>query len=89
MVDMRGTMTRSMYSVTCSGDMLGFWTARYIVAKVMPVPLTMLGSSASEGSWLRTCWTFDITSVSALSGSEPSCMLTVTTDADGRDWVVT
>ena len=30
MVDIRGRMTRSIYSVTCSGVMFGFWSARYI-----------------------------------------------------------
>ncbi len=49
-----------------------------------PVPLTMVGSSASAGSWLRTCWTFDITSVSAASGLEPRRMFTVTTLVEGR-----
>src|SRR5690606_16441274 len=82
-VDMRGRMTRSMYSVTCSAVMLGFWTARYMSANWKPVPLTMVGSLASGGSWLRTCWTFDITSVSAASGFEPSRILTVTVLDDG------
>ncbi len=81
---MRGRMTRSIYSVTCSAVMLGFCSARYMMANCWPVPLTMVGSSASEGSWLRTCCTFDITSVSAASGSEPSRICTVTTLADGR-----
>ena len=83
-VDMRGRMTRSIYSVSCSGDMFGFCIARYMIANCWPVPLTMVGSFASEGSCPRTCWTFDITSVSATSGLEPSFICTVTTLAEGR-----
>ena len=82
---MRGRMTRSIYSVTCSEVMLGFCKARYIVAKVMPVPLTMVGSSASDGRRDRTCCTFDMTSVNATSGSAPSRMLTVTVDIEGDE----
>ena len=89
MVDMRGTITRSIYSVICSGVIDGFCTPRYMVAKVCPVPFTMLGSSASCGSCDRTCCTLDMTSVSAVSGFSPSCICTVTTEDDGRDCVVT
>ena len=84
MVDMRGRMTRSMYSVSCSAVMFGFCTARYMIANCMPVPLTITGSSASEGSWPRTWLTLEMTSVRAESGSAPSCICTVTTLADGR-----
>ncbi len=84
MVDMRGRITRSMYSVSCSLDMFGFCIARYMVANCMPVPLTMVGSLASAGSSLRTCCTLDMTSVSAMSGSEPSRICTLTVLAEGR-----
>ena len=77
-------MTRSIYSVSCSAVMFGFCIARYMIANCWPVPLTMVGSSASGGSSLRTCCTLDMTSVSAASGSEPSCICTVTTLAEGR-----
>ena len=53
-------------------------------AKLNPVPLTMVGSLASAGSWLLTCWTLDITSVSAVSGFEPSRMFTETMLVEGR-----
>ena len=46
----RGLTTRSRYSFSSSGDMFGFCTAKYISAKVMPVPLTITGSSVSCGS---------------------------------------
>ncbi len=84
MVDMRGRTTRSRYSVSCSWVMFGFSAARYISAKSNPVPLTMMGSSASAGRRPRTCWTLDRTSVSATSGSAPSRMFTLTTLAEGR-----
>ena len=82
-VDIRGRITRSMYSVSCSAVMFGFCAVRYIIANCWPVPLTITGSSASSGSWPRTDCTFDSTSVSATSGSEPSSMCTLTTLADG------
>ena len=85
MVDMRGRITRSIYSVICSEVMFGFCIARYMVAKVMPVPLTMVGSSASAGRRERTCCTLDMTSVRATSGLAPSCMLTVTVEAEGEE----
>ena len=84
-VDMRGRITRSRYSVSCSCVMFGFSAARYISAKSKPVPLTITGSSASSGSWPRTCCTLESTSVSATSGSEPSSMLTLTTETEGVD----
>ena len=62
---------RSAAPASCSGSA----PTRYISAKSMPVPLTITGSSASSGSWPRTCCTLDSTSVSATSGSEPSSML--------------
>ena len=77
-VDRRGLMTRFRYSVTCSGVMFGFCTARYMMANCWPVPLTMTGSFASVGSLPRTWLTFEMTSVSAASGFEPSFMCTVT-----------
>ena len=83
MVDMRGRITRSRYSVSCSGFMFGFCAARYISANCWPVPLTITGSSASSGSSPRTACTLDSTSVSATSGSAPSCMCTLTTLAEG------
>ena len=82
-VDIRGRITRSRYSVSCSCVMFGFSAARYISAKSKPVPLTITGSSAPSGSSPRTCWTFESTSVSATSGSEPSSMLTLTTETEG------
>ena len=63
--------------------MFGLSAARYMSAKSMPVPLTITGSSASSGSWPRTCWTLESTSVKATSGSEPSSMLTLTTETEG------
>ena len=86
---MRGRMTRSMNSVICSAVMFGFCNARYIMANCWPVPLTIVGSSASGGRSDRTCWTLDSTSVSAASGLEPSRMFTVTTLAEGVDWELT
>ncbi len=88
-VDMRGRMTRSRYSVSCSWLMFGFSAARYISANCWPVPLTMTGSSASDGSWPRTLCTLESTSVSATSGSAPSCICTLTTLAEGRLWLET
>ncbi len=88
-VDIRGRMTRSRYSVICSGVMFGLSAARYMSANCMPVPLTITGSSDSSGSWPRTPCTLDRTSVSATSGSEPSFMCTLTTLADGVDCEVT
>ena len=88
-VDIRGRMTRSRYSVSCSWVMFGFSAARYISANCMPVPLTITGSSASSGSWPRTPCTLDSTSVSATSGLEPSFMCTLTTLAEGVDCEVT
>ena len=73
-----------MYSVSCSAVMFGFCIARYISAKVRPVPLTITGSLASLGNWPRTPCTFDITSVSATSGLEPSRIWTVTVLEEGR-----
>ncbi len=64
--------------------MFSFWNARYMIANCCPVPLTMTGSSASAGSEPRTCWTLDMTSVRATSGSAPSSICTVTVDEDGR-----
>ena len=84
MVDMRGRMTRSRYSVSCSGVIDSFWKARYRIANCIPVPLTITGSSESSGSSPRTCWTLDITSVNATSGSAPSRICTVTVETDGR-----
>ena len=89
MVDMRGRITRSRYSVSCSAVMLGFSAARYISANCWPVPLTITGSSASSGSTPRTCCTLDSTSVSATSGLAPSCICTLTMLTDGRLWLVT
>ena len=83
-VDIRGLMTRLMYSVICSGVMFGFCTARYMMANCRPVPLTITGSLASLGNLPRTWLTFDITSVSAASGFEPSFMWTVTVLAEVR-----
>ena len=88
-VDILGRITRSRYSVICSWVMFGFSAARYISANCMPVPLTITGSSASSGSLPRTPCTFDSTSVSATSGSEPSFMWTLTTLAEGVDCEVT
>jgi hypothetical protein len=59
-------------------------TARYISAKFWPVPFCTTGSSASVGSWPRTCCTFDNTSMSAWSGSAPSSMFTVTVEEPSR-----
>lgn len=89
MVDIRGRITRSRYSVICSADMLGFSAARYMSAKLSPVPFTITGSSASEGSSPRTCWTLASTSVSATSEFAPSFICTETTEAEGRLWLVT
>ena len=88
-VDIRGRITRSRYSVSCSWLMAGLIAARYMSANCMPVPLTITGSSNSSGSWPRTPWTLESTSVSATSGSEPSFMWTLTTLADGVDCEVT
>ena len=87
-VDIRGRITRSRYSVSCSWVMFGFSAARYISAKSNPVPLTMTGSSASSGSSPRTCCTLASTSVSATSGLAPSSMFTLTTLTDGLLWLV-
>ena len=65
--------------------MFGLLQARYISANCWPVPFTITGSSASLGSWPRTCCTLEITSVSAASGSVPSRMLHRDgADAEGR-----
>ena len=77
----RGWMTRVRYSVSCCGFIVSLRAARYISAKLKPVPFWMTGSLASEGSWPRTCCTLAITSVSDLSGSALRRMKTETVDS--------
>jgi hypothetical protein len=84
MVAMRGRMMRSRYSVTWVPLMRGFCTARYMMANCRPVPFWITGSSESGGRSPRTCWTFEMTSVRAASGSEPSTICTVTVERLGR-----
>ena len=64
--------------MTCSGFIVVERTAIYISAKSWPVPFTTTGSSASSGSWPRTCCTLASTSTSAWSGSALSSMFTET-----------
>ena len=64
--------------------MFGFCIEMYIIANCWPVPLTITGSLEASGKVPRTPCTLDSTSVSAMSGLEPSLMLHRHGARDGR-----
>ena len=69
--------------------MVSLRAARYMSAKVKPVPFWITGSLASVGNSPRTCWTLAMTSVSALSGSVLRRMCTDTVERPSAEEEVT